>query len=439
MFSKLSDFFSDQLWNLRLSDLPFPRALGVRICRIVILTFRFFFKNRCTLHAASLTYYTLLAIVPLLALVFGIAKGYGYDRILKERLMAAMEGHEAVAEKVIGFADSAIQNASGGLVAGIGVLLLIWAAVKLFAEIEGSFNGIWGVKRGRSWARKFSDYLTLLVVYPFLIIMLATSGTFVMSRLESIAGDLPYPEAWHSIVTFCAKGVHLLVAWFIFFFIYIFAPNTKVRLRAALIAGILIGTCHLGLQYAYLIAQSKLTSYNAIYGSFAALPLFLIWLNIGWVMTIFGAQLSFAIQNVNIYEMEPASGKRPVCDSYRWICALRIVRLAVLSFENREKPLSAVALSNRLEIPIRTTRRVIYELCETGILSALMTEKGELDAYQLACPAENLTPLFILQQLSLNGASAAVPEESPDFTAILNSVWTNPGDAALMTPIGKIV
>lgn len=439
MFSKLSDFFANRLWNIRLSDLPFLRAVWIRICRIVILTFRFFFKNRCTLHAASLTYYTLLAIVPLLALVFGIAKGYGYDRILKERLMAAMEGHETVAEKVIGFADSAIQNASGGLVAGVGVLLLIWAAVKLFSEIEGSFNGIWGVKRGRSWARKFSDYLTLLVIYPFLIIMLATSGAFVMTRLESIAGCLPYPEAWHNIVTLCAKGVHLLVAWFIFFFIYIFAPNTKVRFRAALIAGILIGSCHIGLQYVYIIAQSKLTSYNAIYGSFAALPLFLIWLNIGWVITIFGAQLSFAIQNVNVYEMEPASGKLPVSDSYRWICALRITRVAVLAFEKREKPLSSMELSKRLEIPIRTTRRVIYELCEAGILSALMSEKGELDLYQPACPAENLTPLFILRQMALSGASAAVPEEIPDFTAILNLVWANSGDAALTTPVGKIV
>ncbi len=436
MVKRTVDFLVNGIWNVRLNTVPPLRAFVIRLCRVVILTLRFFFRNRCTLHAASLTYYTLLAIVPILALVFGIAKGYGYDQILKQKLMESMQGNESVAERMIDFADSAIRNASGGLVAGIGVLLLIWTAVKLLASIENSFNRIWGVKCGRSWGRKFCDYLTMLVICPFLLTVMATTSTFVVSHLEGLAANMPYPDTWIDIVKCVVHGINLVSAWFVFSFIYIFVPNAKVHLKAAAISGVLAGTGYLVLQAGYVFVQTKLTSYNAIYGSFAALPFFLIWLNLGWTLTIFGAQLAFAIQNVNLYEMEPGNGEKPLCLHRKKICALRITDIFVRAFIAHKTPYSAVQISKTLEIPIRTTRAIIYDLCEAGIITPLMSEKGEDDCYQVAIPPDEITPVYVLQRLDHTGADFALPPNDPEFERLIAAFWKNP-DTKLNTPFGK--
>ncbi len=437
MVKRAVDFLVNGIWNVRLNTVPPLRAFVIRICRIVILTLRFFFRNRCTLHAASLTYYTLLAIVPILALVFGIAKGYGYDEILKRKLIESMQGNESVAERMIDFADSAIKNASGGLVAGIGVLLLIWTAVKLLASIENSFNRIWGVKCGRSWGRKFCDYLTMLVICPFLLTVMATTSTFVVSHLEGLADNMPYPETWIGIVKCIVHGINLVSAWFVFFFVYSFVPNAKVHIKAAGLAGILAGTGYLVLQAGYVFVQTKLTSYNAIYGSFAALPFFLIWLNLGWTLTIFGAQLSFAIQNVNLYEMEPGNGDSPLCLHRKKICALQITDLFVRAFVAHKPPYSAVQVSKLLETPIRTTRSVIYDLCEAGILVPLMTEKGEDDSYQIAIPPDEVTASNVLQKLDHIGSDFILPPDDPEFEQLIASFWNNP-EKRLHTPMAAL-
>ncbi|MBR4076961.1 MAG: YihY/virulence factor BrkB family protein, partial [Lentisphaeria bacterium] len=150
---KIKQFFLETIWSIRLNSLSISKAIVLKVCRIIVLTIRFFLQNRCALHAASLTYYTLLAIVPVLALMFGIARGYGFDSILRDKLVSMLHGNHALAEKFLEFTESAISNAGGGVITGIGVLFLIWTAVKLLASIEKSFNGIWGVKRGRSWSR----------------------------------------------------------------------------------------------------------------------------------------------------------------------------------------------------------------------------------------------------------------------------------------------
>ncbi|MBO5959695.1 MAG: YihY/virulence factor BrkB family protein [Lentisphaeria bacterium] len=424
LLKKIKDFFLESIWNIRLSSLPFSRAWWLKVCRIIVLTVRFFLQNRLTLHAASLTYYTLLAIVPVLALMFGLAKGYGFDDVLRQKLMQAMQGNENAAERILQFTDSAIANASGGIVAGVGVLLLIWTAVKLLASIEATFNRIWGVTRGRSWSRKFCDYLTLLVICPFLLVVMATTSDTVMNHLKDWGAGLGMSDFWFSFVDVFMGCLHLVSAWFIFYFIYAFVPNTKVTFKAAFISGILAGSAYAVLQSLYVYLQVRLTSYNAVYGSFAALPFFMILMNAGWVLTILGAQLSFAIQNVNLYELEPGSGMRPLCSRRYKICALRIVHKVARNFVEHGKPLSAVQLSQQLEIPIRTTRAIIYALCEVNILAQLMSDSSEDDMYQLAIPADEVTSIYVLKQLDRHGADFAVPMNDMEFEEIYNSAWS---------------
>lgn len=420
---KIKQFFLETIWSIRLNSLSLSKAIVLKVCRIVVLTIRFFLQNRCALHAASLTYYTLLAIVPVLALMFGIARGYGFDSILRDKLVSMLHGNHALAEKFLEFTESAISNAGGGVITGIGVLFLIWTAVKLLASIEKSFNGIWGVKRGRSWSRKFCDYLTLLVICPFLMVVMATTSDMMSGSMRNFVSTLPFSGFWLSSVDFIMGCLHLVSIWFIFYFIYAFVPNTKVSFKAAFIAGVLAGTAYSLLQSLYVYAQMSLSSYNVVYGSFAALPFLLILMNLGWTLTIFGAQLAFAIQNVNLYELEPGSGIRPLCHRRQKICALQIVHALACNFVAHGKPLSAVALSKDLEIPIRTTRAIIYALCEVGILSQLMSENSEDDVYQLAVPPDEVTAQYVLKTLDDNGSDFPCVTTDIRFEVIYAETW----------------
>lgn len=420
---KIKQFFLETIWSIRLNSLSISKAIVLKICRIIVLTIRFFLQNRCALHAASLTYYTLLAIVPVLALMFGIARGYGFDSILRDKLVSMLHGNHALAEKFLEFTESAISNAGGGVITGIGVLFLIWTAVKLLASIEKSFNGIWGVKRGRSWSRKFCDYLTLLVICPFLMVVMATTSDMMSGSMRNFVSTLPFSGFWLGSVDFIMGSLHLVSIWFIFYFIYAFVPNTKVSFKAAFIAGVLAGTAYSLLQSLYVYAQMSLSSYNVVYGSFAALPFLLILMNLGWTLTIFGAQLAFAIQNVNLYELEPGSGVRPLCHRRQKICALQIVHALACNFVAHGKPLSAVVLSKDLEIPIRTTRAIIYALCEVGILSQLMSENSEDDTYQLAVPPDEVTVQYVLKALDGNGADFPCAPEDIRFEVLYAETW----------------
>lgn len=436
MFLKIKKFLTVDLWNIRLKTLSPVKACLLQVLRVLVLTIRFFIRNKCTLYAASQTYYTILAIVPVLALVFGVVKGYGYDQILKEKLIDSMRGNETVIERIITFADSAISNASGGLVAGIGVLLLLWSAIRLLSEIEISFNRIWGIKKNRSWSRKFCDYLTMLLICPFLFVVVASSSSFVLTHLNGLAGNMPYPQTWVSIVQCVMKSIHLFSAWFIFFFLYIFMPNTNVKFKAAAISGFVIGVGYLILQTGYVVVQSKLTSYNAIYGSFAALPFFLIWLDVSWTMINFGAQLSFAIQYVNFYEMVPNNGLIPISGRQRHICAILLTDRLAKAFRQHQPPLTAADLSGKFQIPIRTTRAILYDLCEAGILSTIVSGKDEDDSYQLALPPDDLTPIIVLKKLDEIGAYFVMPKEiSKDAAVLLDTLWNNAAPA-LNRPMG---
>ena len=415
---RIIEYFNRKIWLVRLSEIPTKRvAYTLKISRILTLTAKFFTKNHCILHASALTYYTLLSIVQVLALVFGIAKGYGFDETLKSRLTESMAAQPETAQKIIGFAESYLKHTSGGLIAGVGVLLLIWTAVKLLAGIENAFNEIWGVRVGRSWVRKLSDYLTMLLIFPLMIAVVASSSTFVIKQLQTLVANLPFSDTADCVILFAAKGLPLLVSCLVFFFFFIFIPNTKVRVRSALYAGIFTGILYFAIQHGYVIVQKMLTSYNAVYGTFAALPFFLIYLQITWILVLIGAQLSFAHQNMSEYEMQPGDG--PVSFRYKCVSALRIMAELVTAFKEHRIGMTANELSSKLKIPIRSTRMVIYELCSAKLVAELMSDKGSDDAYQIAIPENEITPLVIIEKLSSTGESGL--ESDKKFESIISS------------------
>lgn len=245
--------------------------------RVLFLAGEGFLQDRGNLFAAALTFFSLLSLVPILALAFAVAKGFGLDKFLEKQLLSNLAEQGEALSKAIEFAHNLLQKTRGEVVAGIGVIFLFWTVIKVFSQIETAFNEIWGVERGRSWTRKFTDYLSLFILVPFLFITANSLALYLAKKLSLWTLGLPFFISWISILFL--KLVPLFLFTCLFALLYIVIPSTEVKLKPAFVAGFIIAILYLILQKMIVVAQVNLARFNAIYGSFAAFPLFVFWLN----------------------------------------------------------------------------------------------------------------------------------------------------------------
>ncbi len=420
-----------KVWNVRTADLPKSKAFPLAIERVLLLTAKNFIKNKCALRASSLTFLTLMSVVPLVALLLGIARGFNFEEMLREKLIESFVGQEEVAEWILNFADTTLKVAAGGVITGIGVGMLFFTALKLLANIESSFNDIWGIKQGRPMLRKLSDYITLLLLCPVFAVLLLGLNTFGMASIEGVQW-LPGKSYLLNAIRYVFPVV---LSWVMFFFLYLFIPNTRVKPKAALAGAILTGTLLIVTQYIYMFLQTILTSYNKVYGSFAALPFFLLWLQATWTVILLGAQFSFAVQNVNYYEYYP--GDQPLCMHYRFICAIRIMKLLGDAFNNRTGAVTITDISGRLEIPIRIARAVLNDLITAGLVIEVTFDRRRDDAFMTKVPLGDFIPTTILERLSNIGDSGYRSENAAEAEKLLADLWSaaekNSANAPLVT------
>ena len=384
------------VWNVRTADLPKSKAFPLAIERVLLLTGKNFIKNKCGLRASSLTFLTLMSVVPLVALLLGIARGFNFEEMLREKLVESFVGQEDVAEWILNFADTTLKVAAGGVITGIGVGMLFFTALKLLANIESSFNDIWGIKQGRPMLRKLSDYITLLLLCPVFAVLLLGLNTFGMASIEGFEW-LPGKSYLLDAIRYVFPVV---LSWVMFFFLYLFIPNTRVKPKAALAGAILTGTLLIVTQYIYMFLQTILTSYNKVYGSFAALPFFLLWLQATWTVILLGAQFAFAVQNVNYYEYYP--GDQPLCMHYRF-----------------------TDISGKLEIPIRIARAVLNDLITAGLVIEVTFDRRRDDAFMTKVPLGDFIPTTILERLSNIGDSGYRSENAADAEKLLADLWSS--------------
>jgi membrane protein len=386
---EILDFIKTDIWRIPVKKLPPAKSFLIKQLRVILLALRGFNEDKCSLRASALTFYALLSIVPVAAMAFGVAKGFGFEKLLEKQLLESTTGYEDVVANVITFARTLLDNTKGGAVAGVGVAVLFWTIMKVLGNIEISFNEIWGIKTARSIGRKFSDYLSIMLVCPFLLIISSSMTVFITSQIRLITEKVAVLSAFNHIIFFFLKFVPYCTLWILFTFIYIFMPNTKVNLKSGVLAGIAAGTIYQIVQWGYITFQVGVAKYNAIYGSFAALPLFLAWIQISWLIVLLGAEISFAHQNVDTYEYEPDS--RNISNSFKRALTLQITHALVRSFSKAEKPLTATEISHNLDMPIRLVRQVLFELVRSGIASEVRSEDDKVVAYQPAQDIDNLT------------------------------------------------
>jgi membrane protein len=418
--ARILEFLRNGVWTTPTRDVSLPKRAGLRTLRVVLLAIRGFGEDRCAEKASALTFYALLSIVPIIAMLFGIAKGFGIEKMLETQILAQFPGQEGVFEKLFSFSRSLLQRTKGGVVAGVGVGLLFWTVVRVLGTIEDSFNHIWKVERSRSFARKCSDYLSIAFICPVIFAMSSSVTVATAGGIRFIAAKLSGWGLPAAPILLLLHVLSLALVWVLFALLFTYMPNTKVRLTAGIIAGIAAGTAYQVTQWAYITFQVGVAKANAIYGSFAALPLFLVWMQISWLIVLLGSELSFAVQNVDTYGSPAGATVRPFD---RKALALLLVRLVIRRFSEGEAPWTAPALAHALNLPVSPVRRILSDLARGGLLAAVTDGDGDRAAFLPARDIHTITVKTVLDTLEADdGAHRLDFASANEFRAVADAL-----------------
>ncbi len=437
MIRRILEFITTGVWQIDVKSRHPVLGILLRGLRIILLALQEFKGNRIQLRASALTYYSLLSVVPIAAMVFGIAKGFGFESrlqtVIRERVAEQPELADVV-EYILGFANSMLQNINGGVIAGIGLVLLLWSVMKVLGNIENSFNVIWQIRRSRPFARKFADYLSMMLVLPILFFISSTITGF----LSSMAGNSDSVILGYlgPVLIFLIKLIPYALIFLLFTLLYVIMPNTKVQFKYGLYAGIIAGVIFQVTQYVYFYFQGEVGRLGAIYGSFVAFPLFLVWMQLSWLIVLLGAELSFAYQNIEKYELEAVSLN--ITPFNKRLLTFLVMYTVIKRFENGDPPQGSVELSHDLGIPVRLVRDILFDLLDAGLLVEAATQSPRENAYVPAVDINRITMAFLIEQLDLRGDERLMAEESPKLTTIskfqkgiLESIHNSPANKLL--------
>jgi membrane protein len=407
--STITRFLEKDLWCARLAELPTARAMAFRALRVAMVSYRRFSEDQCLLRASALTLFTLLSIVPMFAMAFGIAQGFGLQNAIERVVLQQLASQEEVARWIMSFAHSLLQTTRGGLIAGIGVAVLFWTVMKVLNHIEVSLNAIWRTSSQRNFARRVSDYLSFMLIAPILLIISSSLTVMISQQVGFMSQRFEIVGYFHSTILAILRLSPYVVMWALFTFLYIFMPNVRVRIASAALGGVIAGTFYQLFQAAYIYFQVGVSNYNAIYGSFAALPLFLTWLQASWMIVLLGAEISHAHQHVEWFEFEPEV--RGLNRATRNLVALWVMQQVARRFSEGERRCTVEDLAGSGMIPLLLVRQTLDELEESGLVTEVAPREATREGgvgpggvcYQPALPVSDLTIKQVLDRLEVRG------------------------------------
>jgi len=397
MISGLKDFFTRRIWEINVENLPRLKAFAIRSIRILIISVYSFIEHKSSTHASVLTYYSILNIVPLVAVVFAIAKGFGLDRFVENQIRQIAENSNwqtDVTEQILEFSRNFLEQAKGGIIAGVGIVLLLWTVISILGKIEESLNRIWEVKKERTILRKFTDYMAILILAPVLFAISSSLMVLVTGKIEFLVQRIELLGFFSTFITFILKVFSYVSLWTLLTVVYVIMPNAKVPIRSAILGSIVAGTLIQIVQWIYITFQIGVAKYGAVYGSLAALPLLFGWLQTSWMILLFGLEISHANEHCETYGLSPASASMSIFSEK--IIMLTIFKLIVKQFSSGEKPLSAIELSRTLKIPLSIVQKLLGKMKEAHIVAEVADEHTS-SGYQPARSVETLTIADIMR------------------------------------------
>ncbi|HIZ86038.1 MAG TPA: YihY/virulence factor BrkB family protein [Candidatus Coprenecus stercoravium] len=297
---RTAEFLRNGIWNLNLDDLGRFKARVVRYIRIVILAAKNFSRQHVGLQAVALSFFTTMAFVPFLAMAFAIANYAGLGTYLRD-LIYENFGHDMMVDQILNFADNIVATSQQGIYGIISFLIFMWMVIWLISQVEMSFNRIWKVEKNRILWKRTLAYLVTMISSPFIIIVFLSVSLTITDGINTLGVEIPYLESISTFLVWLAFFIFMLVCLTA---MYILIPNAKVRFLPALSAAVISALAFTVVQYLYLETQMFVSRLNAIYGVFAAIPLFMVWLNIGWFIVLLGSDLSYVFQNADNYPLE---------------------------------------------------------------------------------------------------------------------------------------
>jgi len=466
-------FTVDDVWDLDVGSLSGLHGLGVRTVRVVSLVFRGFRDDECPMHAAALTFNTLMAIVPILALSLALARGLGNEDVAKDRIRGMVSDwterfeearvaqfhsgvitvdpvtQEPIDPAVVPDVDGAfgslpkeidrlveagfakVENVSFAALGGMGLCVLIWMVISVLGKIENSFNRVWGLPAGRSLWRKFTDYLSVLFILPFLALLASSLPVvdFATRFLDHSTAEL--------VRAFMGSGflknlMVIVLSTLSFGFVIMFMPNTRVRIWPGLIGGVISALLFITWMLLCARLQVGAAKYGKIYGSFATVPIILAWVYVSWEIVLFGAEVAFAVQNCTTYRMEREA--RTASLQSRAMLALSLVIEAARTMHRKEaNPFDVEAYAHQNRVPVRFVNGVVSELAQAGLMGELSGEQGH---YVLRHAPTDLSVKDVVDAIMLHGAAPealGLDDLDPAVAKLVQQV-----DGSLAASIGQI-
>lgn len=392
-------FASDDIWRITETEVSGSRRILINLFKTVMISFRRFKEDDLQAKASALTYNMMLAIVPMLALMYAIARGFGFQNIIQMQLLDYFPAQRNALTHIFDFVKTYLsETRNGGVFVGAGILMLLWAVVSMVNNIEAVFNEIWQVKKARSFYRKITDYTSFFLILPILMIASGGLSLFLSSSFE----NLDYLSFMSPVVRKLLSFSPYFLTWLFFTGMYVLIPNTRVKFWNALLAGIICGTAFQFFQFIYISGQIWVSKYNAVYGGLAFLPLLLLWIQLSWIICLFGAVLTFSAQNIRNYNFERDT--KNISRRYKDFLLLLVASLVVQRFVKGEKPLTVEEISYDNKIPIKLTGQLLYLLTEIGVIVETVTDEDRVTAYQPAMDVNKLSVGELFSRVDLYGS-----------------------------------
>lgn len=368
------------------------------VVRKLIFAIKFFTTKGVIDAASALTYSTMLSLVPICAVVFAIARGFGFTIYIEEWFRHLLSSQPQVAELIIGFVNSYLEHTKSGIILGIGLVFMLYTVVMLTRSVEQAFNAIWHAENRSNIMRTFTDYVAIFFLTPILIILMSGISMFVTTLLDQMG----ISELFGTVQQIFVDVIPFLLMWVVFVVLYTLMPNTRVKIGCTIIPAFLAALAMTLLQWFYIHAQMFISNYNAIYGSFAALPLFMLWVQFSWTICLFGAELCFT--NQHIEDFTYADGASMMSNRYKILLSLILVSKICRRFVEGSRPYSATALARETNIPLSVVRDLLNTLVKADVLSQNIGQKAGKDyTYQPAMSLDKMSVGVVLGRLEACG------------------------------------
>jgi membrane protein len=349
----------------------------VHLWRILWASAQAFIDNQDSLKASALTLYSLISLVPFLAVAFGIAAGFGFEEYLEQEIRSIFEEQDSVVNYAIQFARSSLQSSKGSVIAGIGLLALLWTNLSMFNSIENALNEIWHVKNPRTWSKKLTDYIAVMIICPIFFVVSSSLSVYLMTQITATAKDYVFLEWISPYLHFLLRTGPFFLSILLFMVVYLFIPNVQIRVLPRLIISILAGAAFQVWQWIYIRFQVEISNYGAVYGTLAALPLFLIWLQVSWLIVLAGAEIAAYWENEWVTRKVP---EKNLCKISHKALALLVLQNCIQPFLTAAPPQTVRGVAQSLGISLLMAQKMV-DILEDGGLLCEVGRQGSVEGY----------------------------------------------------------